>query len=87
MYQEDTIAAIATAMGEGGVAIVRISGPDAEKAVRAIFVRSRQNDIKLRSHMLYQGSIRDQHADLILDFGSTHSRPGARARGASCGTR
>ncbi|MCE3240780.1 MAG: GTP-binding protein TrmE N-terminus [Deltaproteobacteria bacterium] len=45
MYQEDTIAAIATAMGEGGVAIVRISGPDAEKAVRAIFVRSRQNDI------------------------------------------
>ena len=67
MYQEDTIAAIATAMGEGGVAIVRISGPDAEKAVRAIFVHSRQNDIKLRSHMLYQGSIRDPHADLILD--------------------
>jgi tRNA modification GTPase len=67
MYQEDTIAAIATAMGEGGVAIVRISGPDAEKAVRAIFVRSRQNDIKLRSHMLYQGSIRDPHANLIVD--------------------
>ena len=67
MYQEDTIAAIATAMGEGGVAIVRISGPDAEKTVRAIFVRSRQNDIKLRSHMLYQGSIRDPHTDLILD--------------------
>ncbi|HEX6438258.1 MAG TPA: tRNA uridine-5-carboxymethylaminomethyl(34) synthesis GTPase MnmE [Candidatus Binatia bacterium] len=67
MYQEDTIAAIATAMGEGGVAIVRISGPNAEKTVRAIFVRSRQNDIKLRSHMLYQGSIRDPHTDLILD--------------------
>ncbi len=67
MYQEDTIAAIATPIGEGGVAIVRISGPDAEKAVRAIFVRSRQNDIKLRSHRLYHGSIRDPHADLILD--------------------
>ena len=67
MYQEDTIAAIATPIGEGGVAIVRISGPDAEKAVRAIFVRSRQKDNKLRSHMLYQGSIRDPHTDIILD--------------------
>jgi tRNA modification GTPase len=67
MYQEDTIAAIATPIGEGGVAIVRISGPDAEKAVGAIFVRSRQKDIKLRSHMLYQGSIRDPYADIILD--------------------
>ena len=67
MYQEDTIAAIATPMGEGGVAIVRLSGPDAEKAVRAIFVRSNQKDFKLRSHMLYQGSIRDPHTDLILD--------------------
>jgi len=67
MYQEDTIAAIATAIGEGAVAIVRISGPDAEKALRAIFVRSRQQDIKLRSHMLYQGSIRDPYTDLILD--------------------
>ena len=67
MYQEDTIAAIATAMGEGGVAIVRISGPNAEKALHAIFVRSRQKDVKLRSHMLYQGAIRDPHAGLILD--------------------
>jgi tRNA modification GTPase len=67
MYQEDTIAAIATPIGEGGVAIVRVSGPDAEKAARAIFVRSRQKDIKLRSHMLYHGSIRDPHTDLILD--------------------
>jgi tRNA modification GTPase len=67
MYQEDTIAAIATPIGEGGVAIVRISGPDAENAVRAIFMRSRQNDIKLRSHMLYQGSIRDPHADVTVD--------------------
>jgi tRNA modification GTPase len=67
MYQEDTIAAIATPIGEGGVAIVRISGPDAEKAVRTIFVRSRQTDIKLRSHMLHQGAIRDPHTDLILD--------------------
>jgi tRNA modification GTPase len=67
MYQEDTITAIATPIGEGGVAIVRISGPDSEKAVRALFVRPSQKDGKLQSHMLYQGSIRDPHTDLILD--------------------
>ena len=67
MYQEDTIAAIATPIGEGGVAIVRVSGPDAEKALRALFVRPRQHDTKLRSHMLYQGSIRDPHADVTVD--------------------
>jgi tRNA modification GTPase len=67
MYQEDTIAAIATPLGEGGVAIVRISGHDAEKAVRTLFVRPRQQDTKFRSHMLYHGSIRDPHTDVTVD--------------------
>jgi tRNA modification GTPase len=67
MYQEDTIAAIATPIGEGGVAIVRISGPNAENVVRALFVRQRAQELKLRSHMLYQGLIRDPHTDRILD--------------------
>jgi tRNA modification GTPase len=67
MYQEDTIAAIATPIGEGGVAIVRISGPDAETIVRALFVRQRKQELQLRSHMLYHGWIRDPHTDRILD--------------------
>ena len=67
MYQEDTIAAIATAVGEGGVAIVRVSGPDAEKIARRLFKRRRDQDGKLRSHMLHHGSIRDPKADRILD--------------------
>ena len=33
----DTIAAISTAPGEGGIAIVRLSGPCAEKILRAAF--------------------------------------------------
>ncbi|HMA81475.1 MAG TPA: hypothetical protein VKR81_11315, partial [Candidatus Binatia bacterium] len=37
MYREDTIAAIATPPGEGGVAIVRISGMDAESIAARIF--------------------------------------------------
>ena len=31
MYRQDTIAAIATAPGNGGIGIIRMSGPDAEK--------------------------------------------------------
>src|SRR2546427_12734942 len=38
MYEEDTIAAIATPIGEGGVAIVRVSGPNAERIASRIFV-------------------------------------------------
>jgi len=38
--REDTIAAIATAQGEGGIAIVRVSGPGALKALEAVFERS-----------------------------------------------
>ena len=33
----DTIAAIATAPGEGGISIVRISGPEAERVLMALF--------------------------------------------------
>ncbi len=35
--QQDTIAAIATASGEGGIAIVRISGPGAEEILKGAF--------------------------------------------------
>lgn len=38
MYLEDTIAAIATAPGEGGIGIVRISGEKAEAILRSIFI-------------------------------------------------
>jgi tRNA modification GTPase len=59
MYQEDTIAAIATAPGEGGLAVVRISGPDAEKIALRIFIRPNNRNGKLRSHTLYHGRISD----------------------------
>src|SRR5918993_2449427 len=67
MYKEDTIAAIATPTGEGAVAIVRISGPDAEAIASAIFVRKQNRKGNLRSHILYYGSIRDPRSARILD--------------------
>lgn len=67
MYAEDTIAAVATPPGEGGVAIVRISGPDAERIVSAMFCRTNGGQARLKSHTLYHGVIRDPQADVILD--------------------
>jgi tRNA modification GTPase len=67
MYQEDTIAAIATAPGEGGVAIVRISGVDAEAIAAQTFVRLAGKNGRLKSHRLYHGKIRDPHSDRVFD--------------------
>lgn len=68
MYREDTIAAIATPPGEGGVAIVRISGVDAEAIAGRIFVRARgKAAAALTSHKLYHGQIRDPQTERTLD--------------------
>lgn len=49
----DTIAAIATPIGTGGIAIIRISGPDAETvAQRAVHVKSGKPLSNLQSHLL-----------------------------------
>ncbi len=52
-----TIAAIATAPGQGGVAIVRMSGPDAEGILLRIFTPKKKGE--LVSHMLTYGLIFD----------------------------
>ncbi|MFQ5850261.1 MAG: tRNA uridine-5-carboxymethylaminomethyl(34) synthesis GTPase MnmE [Candidatus Binatia bacterium] len=67
MYREDTIAAIATPIGEGGVAIVRVSGPQAERIAQDIFARSGARNGSLRSHTLHHGIIRDPKSGHALD--------------------
>src|SRR5436309_15354394 len=67
MYEEDTIAAIATPIGEGGVAIVRVSGPNAERIESRIFVRKGEKNGKLTSHTLYYGTIQDPRTRKSLD--------------------
>lgn len=57
MYREgDTIAALASAPGEGGVAVVRMSGAAAETILRRVFAPLPQ---ALESHRLYYGAVRD----------------------------
>jgi tRNA modification GTPase len=67
MYEEDTIAAVATPPGQGGVAIIRISGPRAEEIAGKIFARAAGKNGALRSHNLHHGAIRDPKSDEILD--------------------
>ena len=52
----DTIAAIATAPGRGGIGIVRISGPQALSLLRTLFVPSKPR-VEFTSHTLYHGKI------------------------------
>ncbi|MBQ9518912.1 MAG: tRNA uridine-5-carboxymethylaminomethyl(34) synthesis GTPase MnmE [Firmicutes bacterium] len=54
----DTIAAIATATGSGGIGIVRISGEDAVKIADSIFVpKSGEGLLKRKSHTMTYGRI------------------------------
>ena len=53
LYQKDTIAALATAQGEGGIAIVRISGRRAEECLQRLFVPS----CTFESHRMYYGHL------------------------------
>lgn len=57
VLSEDTITAISTPIGEGGIGIVRISGPEALKILKKIFQRKRKVAEKLESHRLYYGKI------------------------------
>lgn len=52
----DTIAAIATAPGTGGVGIIRISGPDAFPLLQQLFV-PRKSHTHYTSHKLYYGTL------------------------------
>ena len=67
MYKEDTIAAVATPAGEGGVGIVRVSGPEAERIASVLFVRAEGKNGRLKSHMLHYGAIREPKREKILD--------------------
>ncbi len=67
----DTIAAIATAPGEGGVGIVRLSGPDALGAGLAIFRAGRTlrrlDSGDVESHRMLYGSIVDPESRAVVD--------------------
>jgi len=75
---DDTIAAIATPIGSGGIGIIKISGKDAFSIAEAIFQRSRASldgvrsegdalSFPLNSHRLYLGHIVNPDTGKVLD--------------------
>lgn len=56
---EDTIAAISTPPGEGGIGIVRISGADSTAIAGRIFVSSTGRDVARERRRVFYGEIRD----------------------------
>lgn len=62
----DTIAAIATPLGEGGIGIVKISGPRSEDIALKLF-RCKNKNLPLLSHYLYYGEVVDPESSLVLD--------------------
>lgn len=64
----DTIAAIATPPGEGGIAVVRIAGPDAGKIGMALFRPMIGGTPRsFESHRIYHGRIHDTRTGEALD--------------------
>jgi tRNA modification GTPase len=56
LTNSDTIAAIATPPGTGGIGIIRISGPGAHAILQRVFTPSHPH-ISLKSHILYHGTV------------------------------
>jgi tRNA modification GTPase len=82
MY-DDTIAAIATPIGDGGIGIIRISGASSTEVASRLFrrgTRLQPADVhQLRSHHLYYGHIVDPSTGQVIDevllarMGTPHS--------------
>lgn len=63
---EDTIAAISTPLGEGGIGIVRISGSQALAALKKLFAAKNNKVTSFQSHRVYLGKITSK-AGTVLD--------------------
>ncbi len=79
---DDTIAAIATPIGEGGLSVIRVSGPAAFSIVKEIFHFKKPADLtSLPTHTLHVGEIWNEKGEaldqvLISLFRAPHSYTG-----------
>jgi tRNA modification GTPase len=63
----DTIVAISTPPGEGGIGIVRLSGPASLEILRSLFAPTDVDATKIESHRVYRGVIFDHQSQHKLD--------------------
>lgn len=88
VYNEDTIAAIATPLGEGAVGMIRVSGKSAITAVASIF-RGKVNLLEAKSHTVHYGKLVDRSGlpidgVLVTLFRGPHSYTGEDVVEVSC---
>ncbi|NWF51854.1 MAG: tRNA uridine-5-carboxymethylaminomethyl(34) synthesis GTPase MnmE [Nitrospirae bacterium] len=68
MFKDDTIAAISTPIGEGGIGIIRLSGKDSVSIVEKIFYSPKNKSLEdLPSHKILYGFIKDPLTDEMID--------------------
>lgn len=87
-----TIAAISTAAGIGGIAVIRVSGPTATTIVDSVFVPFKQTNaiVGRKSHTLTYGQIVDPQSKEVVDevvvslFKAPHSFTGEDVIEISC---
>src|SRR5437870_2895147 len=73
----DTIFALATAPGRSGVAVIRVSGPEAESGIRQLTGRKAQNERKAVVRTLFDAATGDQiDTGIVLFFAAPHSYTG-----------
>lgn len=65
MYLQDTIAAISTPCGEGGIGVIRISGPLSQQILTSLFIR--KNNGGFSSHRFYYGQVIDAATSNAID--------------------
>ena len=65
--ENDTIAAIATPPGVGGIGVIRVSGPDAFSLVMPLFRQPHGRYEQPQSHMLTYGLIIDPTTEEVVD--------------------
>ncbi|WP_304999656.1 tRNA uridine-5-carboxymethylaminomethyl(34) synthesis GTPase MnmE [Exiguobacterium abrahamii] len=66
MMEFDTIAAISTPMGEGAIAIVRLSGPNAVAVADRVYKGSNRLT-EVPTHTIHYGKLVDHEADRVVD--------------------
>lgn len=72
--QGDTIAAISTAAGEGAIALVRVSGPNAVAIADSVF-RGKQQPSEFPSHVQHFGTVVDSERMIDQVVVSVHRAP------------
>ncbi|MDY6972375.1 MAG: tRNA uridine-5-carboxymethylaminomethyl(34) synthesis GTPase MnmE [Thermodesulfobacteriota bacterium] len=63
---KDTITAIATPVGQAGIGIIRVSGPQSYEIAQKVF-RPRRPIRRLESHRLYLGQVYDSSSGIMID--------------------